>query len=229
MKKTIVITGAGSGLGKSFAQKYAALGCHICLIGRNVKKLEAVAKTLRSTYSLHAVDVSVKEEVSAVFQEIKQNVGNIDVLINNAGVGVFDLAEKIDEISVHQMIDVNLKGTIFTTQEVLPDMKHRSSGIIANIVSTAGIEGKVNESVYCASKFGVRGFTESLHEEVDGTGVKVYAAYMGGMKTNFWDDVFEEEEMTHLMDPDDVADIIMDNLKPRQGLEVSEIVIRNKR
>jgi uncharacterized protein len=126
------------------------------------------------------------------------------------------------------MIDINLKGTIFCSQVVLPNMKQRNKGIIANIVSTAGLEGKVNESVYCASKFGVRGFTESLLAELKDTSVKVYAAYMGGMKTEFWDGIYSEEQTANLMEADDVADIIMDNLKPRRNMFVPQVVIKNK-
>ena len=168
-----------------------------------------------------------KNEVDRVFQSIKEDVGSIDLLINNAGLGVFDLAENIDEESIHQMIDINLKGTIFCTQAVLPDIKKRDEGIIANVISTAGIEGKVTESVYRASKFGVRGFTESLQVELKDSAVKVFAAYMGGMKTAFWDGIYSAEEIKHLMDPDDIADIIINNIKLRKNLNVTEVVIKN--
>lgn len=86
-------------------------------------------------------------------QLIKEEVGAIDVLINNAGVGTFDLAENLSEESIHQMIDINLKGTIFCTQEVLDDMKKRNQGYIVNIISLSGKRGKVTESVYSASKY----------------------------------------------------------------------------
>lgn len=76
-------------------------------------------------------------------------------------------------------------------------MKERNEGTIVNIVSTAGLEGKVTESVYCASKFGVRGFTESLALELSGTAINVCAVYMGGMRTEFWDGVFTEEKLRH--------------------------------
>jgi uncharacterized protein len=226
-KKVVVITGAGSGLGASLAKKYSELGCHVCLLGRTRTNLERTADTFVNEHSIYELDVTSKNEVDTVFQSIKEEVGSIDLLINNAGLGVFDLAENIDEESIHQMIDINLKGTIFCTQAVLPDMKSRNQGKIANVISTAGIEGKVTESVYCASKFGVRGFTESLLVELKDSAVQVYAAYMGGMKTAFWDGILSEEESKHMMDPDDVADIIMDNIKSRKNLNVTEVVIKN--
>ncbi|MEH7236423.1 SDR family oxidoreductase [Bacillus sp. JJ1562] len=227
-KKVVVITGAGSGLGASLAKKYSNQGAHVCLIGRNQEKLERTASFLQNEYSIYQLDVTVKRDVEEVFQAIYKEVGLIDLLINNAGLGIFDLAERLDEKSVHDMIDINLKGTIFCSQEVLPQMKAINKGIIANIVSTAGLEGKVNESVYCASKFGVRGFTESLFVELQDTSVQIYAAYMGGMKTEFWDGIYKEEEMNHMMEADDIADIIIDNLKPRKNLSVPQVVIKNK-
>ncbi|MBM4761236.1 SDR family oxidoreductase [Bacillus sp. B15-48] len=226
-EKVVVITGAGSGLGASLAKKYSELGSHVCLLGRTRTNLERTAQTLVNGYSIYELDVTSKSEVDIVFQSIKENAGPIDLLINNAGLGVFDLAENIGEEAIHQMIDINLKGTIFCTQAVLPDMKERNQGKIANVISTAGIEGKVTESVYCASKFGVRGFTESLLVELKDSAVQVYAAYMGGMRTAFWDGIFSEEEIKNLMDPDDVAEIIMDNIKPRKNLNVTEVVIKN--
>ena len=143
IKKIAVITGAGSGLGASLAKKYAKDGYHVCLLGRTEAKLERTAQGLpNEDYSIFSVDVSSKREVSHIFTKIKENLGTVDVLVNNAGVGVFDLAENLSEEAVHQMIDINLKGTIFCTQEVLSDMKEKNSGSILNIVSTAGLAGK---------------------------------------------------------------------------------------
>ena len=227
-KRIVVITGAGSGLGASLAKKYAEDGYHVCLLGRTEDKLERTAKDLpNQDHSIYSVDVSSKSEVSHIFTKIKENVGKVDVLVNNAGVGVFDLAENLSEEAVHQMIDINLKGTIFCTQEVLSDMKERNCGSILNIVSTAGLEGKMTESVYCASKFGVRGFHESLLVELEETDIHVFGAYMGGMKTEFWDGIFDATQTEGLMDPEDIADIIYHNARNRKNLNVEQVVIKN--
>ena len=227
-QEVVVITGAGSGLGGSLARKYSEMGAYVCLLGLNEAILKNSANLLDNKYSIYQLDVSIKGEVDKVFQAIYEEVGPIDLLVNNAGTGIFALAEQIDEKSVHNMIDVNLKGTIFCSQAVLPNMKEKNKGIIANIVSTAGLEGKVTESVYCASKFGVKGFTESLLAELKDTSVKVYGAYMGGMKTEFWSGIYSEKQTENLMDPDDVADIIIDNIKPRRNMFVPQVVIKNK-
>lgn len=109
----VSITGAGSGLGASLAKKYSELGHrhHVCLLGRTKSKIERTAGKLSGHHSVYEVDVSSKSDVAKVMQSIREEVGPIDILINNAGVGYFDDAEKITEQSVHEMIDINLKGT----------------------------------------------------------------------------------------------------------------------
>jgi uncharacterized protein len=225
MASNIVITGAGSGLGASLAKKYSDLGYHVCLLGRTKTKLVRIAETLKNSHSIHEVDVSSKKDVSRVFPLVKEEVGPINLLINNAGVGVFDLTENLSEESIHHMIDINLKGTIFCTQEVLSDMKEENQGTIVNIVSLSGKRGKALESVYSASKFGVRGFTESLIDELKDTDIKLFAAYMGNMKTELWGNDDIAEMFIH---PDDVADIIIDMMKQRKYIAVDEVMIRNK-
>ncbi|PAV28404.1 alcohol dehydrogenase [Virgibacillus profundi] len=227
-KEHAVITGAGSGLGSSLAQKLSEQGFSISLLGRTKPKLEQIAKNLSSAYSIYEVDISSYAQVQETFKTIYKDHGQVDILINNAGLGVFKLAEDIDNKAIDDMIDINLKGTIYCTQAVLPRMKEKNEGTIVNVISTAGLEGKVNESVYCASKFGVKGFTESLLVELEDSAIKVLAAYMGGMKTPFWDGIHKEEDIQHLMEPDDVADIILANIKPRRNLNVKEVTIKNK-
>ncbi len=224
--KNVVITGAGSGLGASLARKYHERGYHVTLLGRTVEKLALIAEDFEH-YALFKLDVSSYTDVEMTFQEIKDKVGSIDLLINNAGVGYFDLAENLTVNEVDQLIDINLKGTIYCTQQVLKDMKDRDEGSIINIVSTAGLEGKVTESVYCASKFGVKGFTESLLKELAETNIHVHGIYMGGMKTPFWGGIIEEENTGGLMDLDDVADIIIGNTKIRHNINVPSVVIKN--
>ena len=226
--KHVVITGAGSGLGASMAVKYNELGNHVTLIGRTKEKLEQVAKTFKSSnYSIYPLDVSLFSDVKKVFSKIVKDVGPIDILINNAGVGYFDLAENITDNQINQMIDINLKGTIFCTQQVLPLMKDRNSGSIINIISTAGVEVKVDESVYCASKFGIRAFTESIIKELEDNDIHIHGIYMGGMNTHFWGDELQDESETGLMDLDDIADIIIFNTEKRANINIPKIIIKN--
>lgn len=225
--KIVVITGAGSGLGASLAKKYSELGACVVLLGRTKEKLMRTAKALKNTNFIYEVDVSVNEEVEKVFEAINKEIGDIDILINNAGVGSFDFVEDIDEKSIHDMIDINLKGTIFCTQAVLKQMKMRNHGYIINIISKSGKRPKMHESVYCASKFGMRGFAETLAIELEDTPIRVTNVYMGNMNTEFWSDPNQPEKKERFIDPDDMADIIIANTKTRKHLTVEEIVVKN--
>src|SRR5699024_2030907 len=205
LQKHVVITGAGSALVAAVAKKYNEEDFYVTLIGRNQEKLERTASTFKnSSYSIYTMDVSSYSDVTKTFEKITSEVQPIDILINNAGLGFFDLAENIEVEQIDQMIDINLKGTIYCSQQVIGTMKERNSGSIINITSTAGMQGKINESAYCASKFGVRGFTESIIKELSETDVHVHAIYMSGMDTPFWDGVFEEDEKSGMMQPYDV-------------------------
>lgn len=171
------------------------------------------------------LDVSSANEIKNVFKKIVSEVAPIDILVDNAGLAHYDLAENITAEQVVEMIDINLKGTIFCTQEVLSSMKERNYGSIINVVSTAGVEGKIKESVYCASKFGVRGFTESIIKELNDSNIHVHGIYMSGMTTSLWDGKLDEEGMAGFMEPDDVADIIIANTNERLNLSIPEVII----
>lgn len=229
MKKHVVITGAGSGLGAALAYKYNEQGYHVSLIGRTKAKLEKVTETFKnSAYSIYPLDVSSFHEVERVFKQIAEEVQPIDILVNNAGVGHFALTEELTAEQVDQMIDINLKGTIFCTQQVIGEMKVRNAGAIINVISTAGVEGKVTESAYCASKFGARGFTESIIKELADTNVQAHGIYMGGMKTPFWEGTLDDGDTQGMMDPEDIAEIILANTKNRPHITVPEVIIKNR-
>lgn len=227
-KKHVVITGAGSGLGASLARKYNKMGYYVTLIGRSGDKLKDVAAEFnKNDYSLYTLNISNATSVIGVFNSILRDAGPIDILVNNAGVGFFEKTESLRPDYIDQMIDINLKGTIFCTQQVIPEMKARNQGTIINIISTAGLEGKETESVYAASKFGVKGFTKSLEKELVNTDIRVSAIYMGGMGTPFWDGTPNENRVDDLMDPDAIADVIIENTRDKDQMIISEIVIRN--
>lgn len=187
--KTILITGAGTGLGKELALAYAKRGDRIILVGRTKESLNKVKDLIKMTKGSSLVamcDISDEQAVKKLIEGLAR-IEKIDMLINNAGIGYFGNLQDLSVEEISQMIDTNIKGTIFMTKEVLPIFLEHQSGKIMNIISTAGLRGKVRETVYVASKFAVRGFTESLIKELEHTSIKVSAVYMGGMNTPFWE------------------------------------------
>jgi len=191
--KKILVTGAGSGLGAELSKYYAEEKNHIILVGRTIEKLEKVANIITqkgASAECMVCDISNIDSVKELEKRISQNHTSIDYLINNAGVGFFGPIEKLNIHEMNMMIDINVKGTIMITQALLPYINER----ILNIISTAGLMGKAYEAAYAASKFAIRGFTESLQKELIDTRLKISAVYMGGMDTPFWD------KSTHIKD-----------------------------
>lgn len=191
--KKILISGGGSGLGLELSKCYAREGNHIILVGRTEDKLKmAVNEIIKigATAEYIICDISCVNSIKDLVENISKNHKSIDYLINNAGIGFFGPLEDTTAHEINYMIDTNVKGTILLTQGLISYVKER----ILNIISTAGLRGKINESVYCASKFAIRGFTESLQKEFENDKIKISAVYMGGMNTPFW------ENSTHIKD-----------------------------
>jgi short-subunit dehydrogenase len=216
--ETIVITGAGTGLGKELALQYAEQGNTIILTGRRLAPLLAVQKEIEQrggkAFS-YTLDIRNYENVKATVEEILKH-HQVTCLINNAGVGYFGPFTSLTAEQIHDMIETNVKGTIFMTKAFLPYFHTIPKAKILNIISTAGLRGKINESVYVASKFAVRGFSESLVKELEQTNISVTAVYMGGMDTPFWEGTDHIKDRSRLRSAKEVARQIIteDNGQP---------------
>ncbi|WNS76631.1 SDR family oxidoreductase [Bacillus sp. DTU_2020_1000418_1_SI_GHA_SEK_038] len=208
---SIIITGAGSGLGKELALLYGQKGYHIILAGRKIEKLKPVEEQITSQKGKATslpVDVTVPSEIKLLMADVSSRF-NLYGLINNAGLGMFGPFEQSTPEKIEQMFEVNVFGTIHMTQAFLQEVKE---GFIMNIISTAGLIGKTNEAGYCASKFAVRGLTESLQKEYEASNIQVKAVYMGGMDTPFWDHSDHIKDKSRLQSPAKIAEIIWENM-----------------
>lgn len=223
--KTIVVTGAGSGLGKELAFLFSQRGYHLLLVGRSIDKLLAAKSDIEAgggKADILGIDIRNADEVS---KEINAVSGSYEIagLINNAGLGHFGPFINIEEMKIKEMLETNVLGTILMTKAVLPILLGNEEGRIMNIISTAGLRGKVNEAVYVASKFAVRGFTESLQKEFEGSGIKINAVYMGGMATPFWEGSDHIKDPSRLKSAKEVAALIFEQM------DKDEIIIESKK
>lgn len=223
--KAIIVTGAGTGLGKELSLLLARQGFHMILTGRTEDKLNTVKVQIeQSGGSATAVQLDLRN-----LEDIKEKAlliskkHEIYGLVNNAGLGYFGPFTEVSDTEIDEMFQTNVFGTINMTKALLPYIEQNDEGLVLNIVSTAGLRGKKNEAVYCSSKFAVRGFTESLQKEYEGTGTRFVAAYMGGMNTPFWDDSEHVTDPSRLRSAAEVAQIIVNNL------DQPEIVIESKK
>jgi len=185
----IVITGASSGIGAATARLFAARGYRVVLAARRQERLEALAQEIRAAGGEALPvpsDCGELGDVQALVSRTLAEFGQIDVLFNNAGFGRLDWLERLDpESDIAAQIDVNLTGLIQLTRAVLPHMIERRAGHIINMSSVAGFLAAPTYSIYAATKFGVRGFTEALRREVSGYGIRVSGIYPGAVDTEF--------------------------------------------
>ncbi|TVY09032.1 SDR family NAD(P)-dependent oxidoreductase [Paenibacillus cremeus] len=185
--KIAVITGASSGIGAIMAKLLAARGAVPVLMARSETKLAEAAKPIEGPHAVYVLDVTSADQVAHTMEQVIARYGRIDILINNAGYGVFDSFVSASLEEFEQMMDVNYMGTVRCTKAVLPHMLKQGSGHIVNVASMAGKIGSAKSSGYSATKHAVLGFTNCLRQELVGTGVELSAINPGPIDTPFFD------------------------------------------
>jgi short-subunit dehydrogenase len=186
-KKTVVIIGSSRGLGKSIALFFLELNYDVIGIGRNKKKLQQLDKKY-DNFTGFQLNIKNNKDVKNIFKKIQQEVKTIDILINNAAV--FKKANFIDcnFSDINHLVDTNLKGIMFTTMEALKIMiSNHTKGRIINIASVASIHGIAQQSIYCATKYGLNGFAEALNQElIQEYNISITTLFPGGIDTSLW-------------------------------------------
>jgi NAD(P)-dependent dehydrogenase (short-subunit alcohol dehydrogenase family) len=184
--KTAAVTGAGSGIGRMLAVNLANEGCNLALADIDASGLQETAKLVgdRVKVTTHIVDVSRREQVYQYADETAGHHGGVDIIINNAGVCVGDFLETIPLEDFEWLMGINFWGVVYGTMAFLPHLRKRPEGHVVNISSINGIMPNPNNGPYCSAKFAVKGYTETLAQEMQGTGIHVSCVHPGGIKTN---------------------------------------------
>ena len=224
--KIALVTGAGKGIGKAVALALANEGAHVGLVARTQKDLDEVAaaiKLLGVNVATATADISNIEEVNAAVEKIKNELGPIDILINNAGTGTFGKFLELEPAVWENMIKVNLFGVYYATRAVLPEMIERQTGDIINISSTAGKAGSALTSAYSASKFAVFGLGESLMQEVRKHNIRVTTLAPSTIVTELAQSAnLITGDAEKVMHPEDFAELIIAQLKLNRRLLLKE-------
>ncbi|HDC8202622.1 TPA: SDR family oxidoreductase [Staphylococcus aureus] len=223
--KVAVVTGAGSGIGEAIATLLHEEGAKVVLAGRNKDKLQNVANQLaQDSVKVVPTDVTKKEEVDELIKIAQQTFGGLDIVINSAGQM---LSPKITDYQVDEwdsMIDVNIKGTLYTAQAALPTMLEQSSGHLINIASISGFEVTKSSTIYSATKAAVHTITQGLEKELAKTGVKVTSISPGMVDTAITA-AYNPTDRKKL-EPQDIAEAVLYALTQPKHVNVNEITVR---
>lgn len=227
--KVILVTGGAQGLGKAISTTLAGVGATVIIGDIQEDKAQAVVHEIEASGKGKAIftrlDLTDAAAVEKVIENIRKEHGRLDALINNAGI---DFTKPILELSVSEWdaaMNVNLRGPFLTSKFALPVMAERGAGHIINVISTASLRAWSEASVYHATKWGLRGFTQALFTEARRFNIKVTGLIAGGMRTPFLLDRFPDLDQTKLQDPQNVANKIKHLLLDDTDTVVPEILV----
>jgi len=234
MKKISIISGGTSGLGFEIANLLIKSGRNVLILGRNSEKLADASSKLRNasenakTESL-ICNIGKEEDVRKVGEFLTSKSFTVEYLFNNAGMGLFTKAQNSTSALIDTLFEANLKGMILLTSEILRFTPEDEELTIVNIMSTSALLGRAEETIYCAAKWGARGYTEALRTELKGLKRNIIAVYPGGMRTNFWDIPGQNRDISSFMDPAEVAEKIVNAVIVTDKMFVTDITINRKK
>lgn len=226
--KVAIVTGASSGIGASIAETLSQHGVKVVLTGRNETRLSDVAKQLRensqSEIDTHIVDVTQKDEVAKLVKETENKFGRVDILVNSAGLMLSSAITDGDVEAWENMIDVNVKGTLYGINAVLPIFLNQSTGHIINIASISGFEVTKQSTLYSASKAAVHTITQGLEKELAKTGVRVTSISPGMVDTPLSGNT--DWGSRKKLDPQDIAEAVVYALQQPIHVNINEVTVR---
>ena len=226
-KPIAVITGASTGIGKALSIKLSD-EYFVYLISRTEDKLRKVVDEISNKgnkcQSIVA-DISKEESINMIYSKI-DNKQNIELLINNAGKAVFGDISSLSIDDWDSQLNLNLRGSFLMTKMIVEDLKSKKSGNIVFINSVAGLQPYKNSTAYVASKYGLRGFSSSLREELRDYNIKVISVFPGAIDTPLWDNMEMDNLRSEMMNVNDISNIIINAIHSPNNCNVEEIVIR---
>jgi 3-oxoacyl-[acyl-carrier protein] reductase len=222
--KTAIVTGGTKGIGRAIAKALVGAGVKVAITARNEDDIASTVSQLNGAVKGYCCDVRDYDQVRTVFADI----GGVDILINNAGIGLFAPVGSMSPEEFRAVLETNLFGVFYCCHEAIPLMKNRGGGYIINISSLAGANAHPQMAAYNASKFGLNGFSEALMQEVRHDGIKVSYIMPGSVNTEFGGDEPSDAKSWQLQ-PDDVAHVVMDLLAYPDRALPSRIEIRPSR
>ena len=227
--KVAIVTGGTRGIGRGIAEALAREGIDVSISARSRNEIDETIEALLAIGKGRATgvvcDVRDHSQVKAFFERTIQELGRLDILINNAGIGKFQSVEEMSPKDFEDVLETNLFGVFYCCHEAIPLMKKNGGGYIINISSLAGTNAHPRMAAYNASKFGLNGFSEALMQEVRHDGIKVSYIMPGSVNTEFGGDTPSDEKSWQLR-PEDIAEVVIDLLRHDERSLPSRVEIR---
>ncbi|TSA65551.1 MAG: SDR family oxidoreductase [Sediminibacterium sp.] len=225
--KNVVLIGASGGIGEKTAKLLASSGANLCITGRDMLKLKAVAETANIPLTqVFEMDLADELSVKNSFSLIQLQMPVIDILVNAAGVGIIKPMETLSAEEFRLSLNTNLVGVFYLMQSVLPGMKEQKKGLIINIPGVLGKVPMAGAAAYSASKFGLVGMMQSIREEIKRTEIRITNLFLGGVDSPFWDHVDLRVQRDKMVMAEEAAKAIWFLCQqPRSGV-VSEMVLQ---
>ncbi|AIY41830.1 Short-chain dehydrogenase/reductase SDR [Collimonas arenae] len=232
--KVVIITGASSGIGEATARVLAANGARVVLGARRTDRLETLAASIRATGGTaiyQALDVTRRSQLEDIVALAKSRFGQVDVIVNNAGVMPLSMLDQLKVDEWDRMVDVNIKGVLYGIAACLPVMQAQGNGQIINLASTGGHRVSPSAAVYCATKFAVRAISEGLRQEVDNIRVTIISP--GVTESELADSISDPDAKLRMeifrkvaISAEAVARTVLFAIEQPEDVDISEILVR---
>ncbi|CAM3898784.1 SDR family oxidoreductase [Aeromonas bestiarum] len=219
----IIVTGAGSGLGRALTIGLVERGHRVSMMGRRYQRLQEQEQLLGSAVIGIAADLAHHEEVDVTFAAAVEWGGLPELVLHCAGVGEFGPVGVYTAEQIRRVVESNLISTILVAQQTVRLIGEKG-GVLANVLSSAAQVGKANETLYCASKWGMRGFLESLRAELKSSPLRLVNLYPSGIRSEFWDNS-DHVDPSGFMTPEDASAYMLDALEARSSCHVTDLFI----
>ncbi|HYB60359.1 MAG TPA: SDR family NAD(P)-dependent oxidoreductase [Methylomirabilota bacterium] len=225
--QTALVTGASRGIGLAIAQRLGRMGARVAICARDAQRLEQAASAMRSEQIAVLpvpANVSRSEDVARLVSQVERTLGPIDILVNNAGIGFFGPGHEATEQKWDSVLDTNLKSVFLICRAVVPGMMKHGGGHIINISSLAGKNAFAGGAVYCASKWGLQGFSFCLAEDLRASNIRVSVVCPGSVLTEFSPHAGKDD--SKMLQPEDVAHAVAALVTQAPQSFISEVLIR---
>jgi 3-oxoacyl-[acyl-carrier protein] reductase len=229
--KVAIVTGSSRGIGRSIALMLASYGAKVVLAARdlsNLQTLQAEIKNLGTEAMCIPTDMSQESDIQNLVSQTIESFGRLDIVVNNAGLGIYDSVEKTSTETWDKLLSVNARGPFILCREAIPYLRQQPRSFIVNVSSVVGVRGYANQAAYTASKHALMGFSKALAKEVQPDGIRVHVLLPGGVDTNMLSLARPDLDKSVLMKPEEIAEVVLFLVTREGNATIDELLIRRE-